>query len=107
MQPRQHATRRRRGEAIGNSPRLVACRLNAHRSQLSRFQCADHFVLDATKETVMKRMNLRVMGVLLGMTLVAFPAAPAAAQSAQPGGNELSGLASVSGTVTSPTPFKA
>jgi streptogramin lyase len=52
-------------------------------------------------------MNLRVMGVLLGMTLVAFPAAPAAAQSAQPGGNELSGLASVSGTVTSPTPFKA
>ncbi len=56
----------------------------------------------------MKRMHSRLIAVILAAALCAFPAAQVAqAQSGNAGGPELSGLASVSGTVTSSSPFKA
>ena len=56
----------------------------------------------------MKLMSPRLIALLLTMACVAFPAAQNAAAQAAPGGkSELSGLASVSGSVTSSSPFKA
>lgn len=56
----------------------------------------------------MKRMSPRLIAALLVMACAVFPAAQyAMAQSTQGGKSELSGLASVSGTVTSSSPFKA
>lgn len=56
----------------------------------------------------MKRMSPRLIAALLAMACGAFPAAQnATAQSTQAGKSELSRLASVSGTVTSSSPFKA
>ena len=54
----------------------------------------------------MKRFDASLAAAAIVIAFAAFPISPAAAQSS-PQGQELAGLASVSGTVTSPVPFRA
>src|SRR5262245_9949541 len=67
-----------------------------------------HLFAPVNKERAMNRMRMQFHAVLLAMACALLPAAKhALGQSAPPGASELSGLASVSGTVTSASTFKA
>src|SRR4029434_1158936 len=90
--------RRRRGGLCGKSLR----------ARLGDSLVVFHVIAAANKERVMKQTTLQLTAVLLAMACAVLPASkPASAQSAPPVASELSGLANVSGTVTSASPFKA
>jgi virginiamycin B lyase len=90
--------RRRRGGLCGKSLRV----------RLGGSLVVFDVIAAANKERVMNQTTLQLTAVLLAMACAVLPTSkPASAQSVPPVASELSGLASVSGTVTSASPFKA